>query len=596
MYCPNPLCRRPINADIAQFCQGCGTRLSLGQRYRLQELLGMGGFGRTFLAEDLYKPSKPYCVVKQFYPQETHSGEKAAYLFQQEAVRLEELGKHPQIPELYAHFEQEGQQYIVQEWIDGQDLGEELAKQGPFSERKIEQLLREILPLLQYIHGGNVIHRDIKPENIIRRKSDGRLFLVDFGAAKYATESVLGKTGTSIGSLGYTAPEQTLGKASFASDLYSLGVTCLHLLTQVSPLELYDVHEAAWQWKAHLKFPLREQWVQLLEGMLVKATRSRFQSAQAILQQLDTNPQRFLQGCRCEHTLTGHTDKILSVAFSPDGKYLASGSCDRTVNLWELGLLPDLQTLTGHQGEVTTLAFTPQQQTLITGSRSGDLLYWQLSNGKRLSPLTQTCNPLMTLALHPKRAILVTGGANHPLKLWKFPKLHPLGELHSKNFPGAWCLTFSPDGQLLASGGINQVIYLWDMATGQPRTILQGHRGTFAGITSLAFSPDGQTLASSSQDRTVKLWDVATGQIKATLPQHQKTVTSVAFSPDGHLLASGGEDAAISLWSPTSQQLQKTLLEHKAAITSLAFSPDGKYLASGSLDKTVKLWSIEGEL
>ena len=156
------------------------------------------------------------------------------------------LGHHPQIPTLKEYFTSGDSQYLVQEYIHGTNLAEELVASGPWNETEIRKLLQDLLPILQSVHGERVIHRDIKPENILRRPgSHGTVdfVLVDFGAAKYVTATTLGKTGTVIGSAAYTAPEQVRGKAVFASDIYSLGVTCVHLLTGVSPFDLFDNSE-----------------------------------------------------------------------------------------------------------------------------------------------------------------------------------------------------------------------------------------------------------------------------------------------------------------------------------------------------------------
>ena len=167
--------------------------------YRAIKPIGQGGFGRTFLAVDEDKPSKPRCVIKQFFPQAqgTNNSQKAAELFEEEAVRLDDLGKHPQIPELLANFTQDERQYLVQEFIDGQNLAQALATEGSFNETQIRSLLSSLLPVLDFIHSHNIIHRDIKPENIIRRH-DGQVVLVDFGAAKFATGTALARTGTVI--------------------------------------------------------------------------------------------------------------------------------------------------------------------------------------------------------------------------------------------------------------------------------------------------------------------------------------------------------------------------------------------------------------
>jgi serine/threonine protein kinase len=255
----------------------------LGDRYRAQKLLGQGGFGRTFLARDEQQPSQPACVIKQFYPLGQPITTKASELFEQEAIRLEELGHHDQIPELYAYFNQAGQQYIVQQYIAGKNLEQELALEGTFSEEKIRALLLDVLPILTFVHRQDVIHRDIKPENIIRRDRDRRLFLVDFGAAKYATQTALLKTGTIIGSAEYTAPEQLKGKATTVSDLYSLGVTCLYLLTGLSPFDLFDVHEDCWSWQRCLSSPISPNLTQILDRMVATSVKNRWQSSEDIL-------------------------------------------------------------------------------------------------------------------------------------------------------------------------------------------------------------------------------------------------------------------------------------------------------------------------
>ncbi|MCC3404845.1 MAG: GUN4 domain-containing protein [Microcoleus sp. PH2017_10_PVI_O_A] len=285
--CLNPDCLFQNPSGSTNFCQKCGNKLLLGDRYGAQKIIGQGGFGRTFLAVDEYKPSKPPCVIKQFYPQlqGTSSIQKAAELFELEAVRLEQLGKHSQIPDLLAYFSQDGRQYLVQEFIDGENLAQALESQGYFSETQIRNLLNNLLPAFEYIHSRQVIHRDIKPENIILRQ-DGQLILVDFGAAKYATQTALSVTGTAIGTAGYTAPEQAAGKAIYASDIYSLGVTCLCLLTQVEPIDLFDDSEFEWVWREHLKTSVSSELGQILDKMIQPAIKKRYQSATEVLQAL----------------------------------------------------------------------------------------------------------------------------------------------------------------------------------------------------------------------------------------------------------------------------------------------------------------------
>jgi serine/threonine protein kinase len=288
-YCLNPNCPNPVNPDGTKFCLTCGTKLVLRERYKAIKPIGQGGFGRTFLAVDEDKPSKPRCVIKQFYPQAqgTSTVQKAIELFNQEAVRLDELGAHRQIPELLAYFTQDDRQYLVQEFIDGQNLAQELAQYGAFREEQIKSLLNDMLLVLQFVHSHQVIHRDIKPENIIRRESDRKLVLVDFGAAKFASGNAMNQTGTSIGSPEYVAPEQVRGKALFASDIYSLGVTCIHLLTQMSPLDLYDLNEDAWVWRQFLKSPISDSIGRILDKMLQSAPIRRYQSADEVIKDLN---------------------------------------------------------------------------------------------------------------------------------------------------------------------------------------------------------------------------------------------------------------------------------------------------------------------
>lgn len=292
-YCLNPNCPKPLNSEEGKFCLACGSKLLLKERYRSIKPLGQGGFGRTFLAVDEDKPSKPTCVIKQFYPQAqgTSTVQKAVELFNQEAVRLEELGHHPQIPSLLAYFTQDDRQYLVQEYIDGANLAQEVERGEVYDEVKIRQLLADLLPVLQFIHDRNVIHRDIKPENIIRRSSDRLPILVDFGASKFVSSASLNQPGTSIGSAEFVAPEQVRGQAVYASDIYSLGVTCINLLTQLSPFDLFDVSQNQWVWSDRLKSPITNNLGQILEKMLDVVPARRYQSAGEVLAALKLTSQ-----------------------------------------------------------------------------------------------------------------------------------------------------------------------------------------------------------------------------------------------------------------------------------------------------------------
>jgi serine/threonine protein kinase len=297
LYCSNPACSNPFSPDGNKFCPSCGSQtLSplFRNRFRVIRLLGEGGFGKTYEATDTDRMDDP-CVIKQFFPQVqgTAALEKATELFKQEAKRLYQLGEHPQIPRLIAHFEQDKRLYLVQELIEGQTLLAEL-QQGAFSEEKIRQLLADLLPVLKVVHERGVIHRDIKPENIMRRRKDGKLMLIDFGVSKQVTATILGQAGTTVGTHGYAPMEQIRGQVYPASDLYSLGVTCIRLLTNCLPKEngfdeLYDALEGCWIWKERLPqgTTISTQLRQVLDKLLQESVKERYQSADEVLQALN---------------------------------------------------------------------------------------------------------------------------------------------------------------------------------------------------------------------------------------------------------------------------------------------------------------------
>ncbi|MFN6218987.1 MAG: protein kinase domain-containing protein [Aphanizomenon sp.] len=310
--CTRPHCQHPQNHfpdldDIKtlktvpqKFCTNCGMPLILRDRYLPIKLLATGGFGAAFLAIDRDTPRMRQCVVKQFQPSGNlteEALEKSRILFTQEAGVLEEIGnEHQQIPKLFAFFtitvpnlkinKSEQFFYLVQEYISGQTLEEELAKQGNFSELKILKILREILPVLQFIHDKGIIHRDIKPSNIIRHY-DGRLFLLDFGAVKLIANTSSSSTG--IYSLGFAPPEQMQGNQVFPStDLYALAVTLITLLTGKEANKLFDAYTNQWQWRSQIS--VNPRLAAILDKMLLSAANQRFQSAQEVLEALFPAP------------------------------------------------------------------------------------------------------------------------------------------------------------------------------------------------------------------------------------------------------------------------------------------------------------------
>ena len=285
-----------------RFCFYCGEQLwlpkghILEQRYRIVRQLGQGGFGRTYLAEDLHRFDEQ-CVLKEFAPQVQGDRDlqKAKDLFQREAAALYKL-KHPQLPQFREFFlaqlgGKNGCLFLAQDYVEGQTYSELLNSSKRLSETDVRQLLCCLLPVLSYIHSQGVIHRDISPDNLILRRSDQLPVLIDFGGVKQVAATAIfkftsiGQVPTRLGKIGYSPEEQLQQGQVFAnSDLYALAVTALVLLTGKQPQELYDSHQATWHWRRETK--VSSQLEAVLQKMLAHKPENRYQVAAAVLQDL----------------------------------------------------------------------------------------------------------------------------------------------------------------------------------------------------------------------------------------------------------------------------------------------------------------------
>jgi WD40 repeat protein len=603
LYCLNPACPKPQNPDDARYCQNCGNYLLLDDRYKAIEIIGQGGFGRTYLAVDETKANKPYCVIKLLLPRQPHLNPKAIELFRQEADRLDELGQHPQIPALLAHYESPTAQYLVQEFIDGQNLEEEL-KEGIFTEAEVRELLEDLLPVLSFIHSFQVIHRDIKPENIIRPYANERYVLVDFGASKFATGTALARTATVIGSAGYVAPEQAMGRGEFSSDIYSLGVTCIHLLTGIHPFDLYSISEDAWVWEQYLPKPVSVQLRQVLNKMLRKATSQRYRTAADVLQDLGrrspsgnakTAPDA-QQPWQLAQTLLGHNGGITTIAIHPAGQILASGSTDRTIKLWDLDQGKLLHTFigrslfssVGHRDRISTLNFSADGATLFSGSDDGTIKEWDMNTRKLINTLQEPGWGISALTITNDLRMLISGSGDGVIHLWSLETQALIKSLvkHQDWISG---LIVSADGCTLISSSYDKKILLWDLKNNSLLNTLSGH---LERVNAIAITSDWQTLVSGSADKTIKIWNLARGDQLQSLAVYKDQVNCLAIDPYDECFASGCEDGTLTIWDiETSDRI--CTMRHAWGVNAIAFSPDGDLLVSGSADETIKIWQRE---
>ncbi|MGI2908385.1 protein kinase domain-containing protein [Tolypothrix sp. VBCCA 56010] len=635
LCCLNPDCQDPLNPDGNEYCQYCGTPLIsfLRGHYRVIKLLSdEGGFGRTYLAEDVDKLNEQ-CVVKQLAPkfQEPSALRKAVELFKEEAKRLQQLGEHNQIPTLLAYFEQDNYLYLVQQFIDGQNLLKELQQQGTFSESKIREVLLSLLPVLKFIHDRGVIHRDIKPQNIIRRQSDGQLVLIDFGASKQLSATVMMKTGTAIGSHGYTPIEQMQGgKAYPASDLFGLGATCFHLMTGIRPSQLWMEQGFSWvtSWRKYLHnsgsgIASRLKLGKVLDKLLKTDIEKRYQSASEVLSDLISvsPPPAVLTTLISTQAQSLTTRRGASTTTLQLGARLRNQLIISAVivmlglaGVWYSQFRPlaitksspsqpvkttsensdQPDTLKGHSSDVNSVTFSPDGQMLVTGSDDLTIKLWNLATKQEIRTFKGHSSYIYAIAISPDGQTIASGSFDKTIKLWNLNTGEEIRTLkgHSNSVAS---VAFSPDGKLLASSSLDKTIKLWNLQTNKEIRTFTGHSG---GVASIAFSPDGLTLASGSYDKTIKLWQIANGKQIRTLTGHLDLVSSIAFSPDGQQLASGSKDKTIKLWNVNTGKEIRTLTGHNDKVTSVAYIPKGGYsknpdsviVASGSNDNTIKLW------
>jgi len=540
---------------------------------------------------------------------------------------------------------------LVMEKVEEIDLIQCLKNHGKLNQTQALKWLREIVLILDKIHQKNYFHRDIKPPNIMMRNNGELVLIDFGTAREETRtyyQKVQGGQITGIISAGYTPIEQQNGQAVAQSDFFALGRTFVHLLTGTHPCDpsMYDPMRDVLSWRGNTE-NINPLLLDLIDDLMARLAADRPQNTQVILQRLDrleqnlkqpqnpvpppvpiSHPQFSKKQIRnslivvgsitllglgivwlrpsgiditklipiqpinytkisLAQTLSGHSDAVLSVAFSPDGKVLASGSYDKTIELWEVATGRKITSLTGHSNYVLSVAFSPDGKVLASGSSDKTIKLWEVATGREINTLSGHSNTVSSVAFSPDGQVLASGSYDKTIKLWEVATGMQINTL-SDHSDGVTSVAFSPDGKVLASGN-DKTIKLWDVATGRVINTLSGHSSS---VYSVAFSPDGKVLASGSADNTIKLWEVATGREINSLTGHSDSVRSVAFSPDGKVLASGSLDKTIKLWEVATGREINSLTGHSDSVRSVAFSPDGKVLASGSYDKTIKLWRV----
>jgi serine/threonine protein kinase len=552
-------------------------------RYLILEKLGAGGFSETYLARDKYLPKHPLCVVKclKLPAHSTIRLETARRLFETEAHLLEPLGKyHPQIPTLFAYCQEQDSTYLVQEYVEGENLSTWLTKgkgKGKrFTVDAAVTLMLELLPILDYIHTNQVIHCDITPSNIIRRRRDSKVVLIDFGASYHCSES----TSTSqdaesslleIGTPGYMPEEQRLGKPQPSSDLYALGILVIHLLTKVDPRQFKtDLISGELDWQSYLKpSSIPANLVRILDRMVRSRSSDRYQKASEVLEDLK------------EWKASHHGQAGGSRWQTWANQMLLPASAVFLVGA-AIAQVPHLKTVYGPQAKT---AIHRIQQKL---SPPTDV---NLTMRKEI-PIE---SGIARLLIAPNKQFMVSVGANQRhMHLWSLPKGNMTGTLEGSKAP-ITTLAISPNSNFLVSGREDGTLQVWDATSGK---LLQEFKGHQKSVIATAISPDLRILISTSKDRTLYQWNLQTGALLKTIQLKtpdfpQADVTAITYAAASNKLITATRNGQLQVWTLNDWKIQRTFSGHKGTIAGLQLVNDHMLVSFGE-DRGL-LWDLKSE-
>ena len=604
-------------------------------KYQIQEELGRGGFGIVYRAFDTVLEVER--AIKELYPNLIND---PAFVnrFKQEA-RIAAKLDHPNLVPVHDFGQIDGKYYLSMGYMPGGSLKDLLKREGKLEPKRAYEILAQVCDGLEYAHARGIIHRDLKPGNILF-DGTGKARVADMGFAKVMSEGAsrsMSASGSLIGTPAYMAPETWRNKpATPQTDIYSLGCILYEMLTGKvlfegeSPAEIMTMHMIDGpQYAADLPQELRpvlEKALQHDPGGRYPDTKTMLSDFQSALSTTKKQPAATpITKKQNRFTLIGHSDAVLSVTWSPDGKRVASGSRDGTIILWYAETGERLRILNGQSQVVRCVTWSPDGKQFATGNSDGTITFWNGDRGEILRTIEEPDDLMGSITFSPDGRYLASENRENIIVVWRADngerlytldlknlvqpfKATPNGELlfsddfindfqrfleRLKNFDGfedlLTIVLWSPDGKRLASKIVDNAITIWCVENREGLRKLESSTGW---VTSLSWSPDGKRLASGSWDSDVIIWYAETGERLRTLQGHGELVSSVSWSNDGKKLASGSWDNKIILWNPDTGERLHTLQGHTNKVLSVAWSPDGKTLASGSYDGTVRLWGI----
>jgi predicted Ser/Thr protein kinase len=601
-----------------------GKGMVLANRYRIEKLLGCGGFGAVYLATDNRFQQRQVAIKENHDP-------SALRAFLEEAELLAKL-HHPNLPRVSDFFTEQPptipqpRPYMVTDYIAGEELWERIQRQGKLSEQEVLDLLGGVFDALEYLHSQNppIFHRDIKPQNI-RITPEGRTFLVDFGIAKIGWTGY-GLTKAGKGTPPFAPPEQyrMAGETDDKSDQYALAMTIYVALTgrvpthaeaplreqaitagNPDPLEPIEklVPEVSPRVRKALKralsidknsrFPSIAEFRKALYPPLVAGlTRRQLIAAIAgtavgigIVSFAGYQVWKWRQPLWLVTELKGHGAGVTWVAFTPDGERVLSASHDKTVRVWDWRKSKCERILKGHTDSVRCLVLL-KSNLVASASWDGTVRVWDWRAGEQQTTLKPNLGQLHALSVSRDGKWLAAGGEGG-VCLWHLDSETPLRLTWSH----VRSLAFHPNNQMVAVGDSAGQIRLFHLAQKKVTAGWQVHTGT---VTALAFHPNGAVLLSGGEDATLAVWDVvAVSLVKRLKGWHQREVRAVAFRPDGQIAVSCSMDDRLRVWRTSDWQLVLTREGGRNWALALAFSPSGNFLASASKDETIKVWQVK---